>query len=160
MRRAQPQYNGGWGAPVDPTPSLASLMRSGPCAFDPTASAQPRGPRQPHAYSTKPAASPATPDPLPAHTHRPGLTMDPVRGPSWALVRCQSQARWNRCGCGWGGVHKHHCNCATIHLYLFLCHEKNKTKNNVSPSVFRIPKAKLSPGRGLSRAFVRRTAAC
>lgn len=101
VRRAQPQYNGGWGAPVDPTPSLASLMRSGPCAFDPAASAQPRGPRQPHAYSTKPAASPATPDPLPAHTHRPGLTMDPVRGPSWALVRCQSQARWNRCG--WGG---------------------------------------------------------
>lgn len=61
-----------------------------------------------------------------------------------------------------GGVHKHHCNCATIHMYLFLCHEnkKNNKKKKVSPSVFRIPKAKLSPGRGLSHAFVRRTAAC
>lgn len=39
-------------------PSLASLMRTGPCVFDPAASP---AAFQPHAYSTLPAASPVTP---------------------------------------------------------------------------------------------------
>lgn len=46
-----------------PPPSLASLMRTGPCVFDPAASRSPAAP-QPHAYSTIPTASPVTP-PLP-----------------------------------------------------------------------------------------------
>lgn len=39
----QPHKIGTWG-PMAPTPSLAFLMRTGPCAFDPAASPQPRGP--------------------------------------------------------------------------------------------------------------------
>lgn len=42
-RNTQPCKIHTW-APVAPTPSLASLMRTGPCAFDPAASPQPRGP--------------------------------------------------------------------------------------------------------------------
>lgn len=46
------------GAPRLPPPSLASLMRTGPCAFDPAASPQPRGPsasclfNNPHSLSS------------------------------------------------------------------------------------------------------------
>lgn len=58
----QPRKNDTWGPAAPPAPpappSLASLMRTGPCVFDPAASP---AASQPHAYSTLPAASPVTP---------------------------------------------------------------------------------------------------
>lgn len=46
-----------------------------------------------------------------------------------------------------GGVHKHHCNCATIHMYLFLCHE-NKKNNKKKSVTFCLPDSKSQTKSG------------
>lgn len=71
------------GAPVDATPTLASLMRIGPCVFDPPASAQPHGPNSlmPIQRTLQPLL------PLPSlHTHTYTLPCVDYRSCTKALV--------------------------------------------------------------------------